>query len=255
VSKRRHANRRPVEDYATDRVEFEKLNERLLTGLASLPKGVTTALLTLLSGGHDRSIDAVLLEHDQQHGPDAEQPALGLFGTGVLVDDLRELAQRIDCVQNPETADLDRLIRHIEWLNLHPPQESSYGGFLVRCHPHGWVIDTDTALVFGGKPIRTCKRCPCPLPERKTGRPAKFCSTYCRVEAHRARARGEGERVTAIADRLIGRSRHVRAKSARSGGKAATADKSQSRPTQRGSSAQVGTGVTADNQHLSAVTP
>lgn len=35
----------------------------------------------------------------------------------------------------------------------------------------------------------TCEHCTSPLPARGTGRPARFCSTRCRVAAHRAMKR------------------------------------------------------------------
>lgn len=204
MSKRRSADYRPVEKYATDRVEFEQLNDRLRIALSGLPDAVATALGGLLSGGYGQAIEQVLLEYAQQHGPDAEQPALDLFSTGVLVDDLHELARRIDEAQNLEPADIDRLIRHIDWIRLHPIRSYPHEGVLVQCPTHGWSIDPDLPPL-GGTRIQVCRGCPCPVPARDTGRPGKFCSSYCRVRAHRARKRGGDGRAKPVSVRPLGR--------------------------------------------------
>ncbi|MEU1210636.1 hypothetical protein [Nocardia sp. NPDC005825] len=206
MSKRRSTGRRPVEDYATDRVDFEQLNVQLYVALAYQRGSFGKILRQLLRGGHDEGIDEILLEYAETHGPDAEQPALDLFDTGLFVDELHELVTRVSSALNLDPADLDRLIRNVEWLNLPGSQKERPfdSGHLLRCSFHGWVLDPDF-LNFRVVRVRDCFQCPCPITPRGTGRPAKYCSTYCRVAAHRARKRGERDPQIVTPIREMGR--------------------------------------------------
>ncbi len=192
MSRRRNTQRRPVEDRATDLVDYEKFDEHLQVALAvawpdSRDFDTVRTFTSLLAGTCAPAVDDVL-NAIPVFGPQCGT-TLAWGDTVKLIQMLEKAQRHIRKSRTPLTpADLDRLLRHADWLpgptvaDLHNDIVT-----LVRCpvSAHGWTLRPPASLNVD---IPWCAHCPCPLPRNNTGRRAKYCTPYCRLAAHRGKA-------------------------------------------------------------------